>query len=340
MNKKRRECDHFVYIEKFLQENDNLSKIRPHLKGKMLVYDLGGSNFGAHEVKKVLSIALWLEKVDPTRLPFLLRLGRRTFADKLSFILLECICYYLITCKHRQVYLTFSPTTQITSAGIQVSPLHFLSNANKESMDSFIAKFKWEIKNNHFRKLFEFSKVQNDPYYLSKLVNEISWFLNPFDVSKRYSIVLAEVVAELIENSIEHAGVDCLLDIDVSPDFIKKSGTGAFRGINVAVVNFSDILLGTHIKEKLSNDSLLRERDIILKKILSNHSHFWDEQYKQEDFYNIASFQDRISGRNEVTSTGGTGLTKLISSLERESPMLIIVMFCRVRENYNFCMNF
>ena len=39
----------------------------------------------------------------------------------------------------------------------------------------------------------------------------------------------------------------------------------------------------------------------------------------KEDFYNICSFQHKISGRKDVKSTGGTGLTKLIQTLEKMS---------------------
>lgn len=44
-----------------------------------------------------------------------------------------------------------------------------------------------------------------------------------------------------------------------------------------------------------------------------------DNLYNEEYFWDIASLQDRISGRKGTSSAGGTGLTVLINSLQKEA---------------------
>ena len=46
------------------------------------------------------------------------------------------------------------------------------------------------------------------------------------------------------------------------------------------------------------------------------HESFFDSDYIQEDFFNVASFQHKISGNRKKTYTGGTGLTQLLHLLE------------------------
>ena len=46
---------------------------------------------------------------------------------------------------------------------------------------------------------------------------------------------------------------------------------------------------------------------------------FFNDEYKEDYFYLISAFQDKISGSMEKNVTGGTGLKKLIQSLQRES---------------------
>lgn len=52
----------------------------------------------------------------------------------------------------------------------------------------------------------------------------------------------------------------------------------------------------------------------------NNHKpHFDYVGYCEDDFYILSSFQDKITGRNEMATTGGTGLTTLVSNLTYRS---------------------
>lgn len=62
----------------------------------------------------------------------------------------------------------------------------------------------------------------------------------------------------------EHARSDCLIDIDVQEDFMKEGAPAeeSYYGVNIVVVNYSDILLGDELKVKLKerDSSLLDQR--------------------------------------------------------------------------------
>ena len=80
-----------------------------------------------------------------------------------------------------------------------------------------------------------------------------------------------------------------------------------------------ELAVGLHINVSLGTPltdcpSLIREGHFIKPAVLGS-----DDTYKEEDFFNIASFQHKISGSIKKNTTGGTGLTKLVSSLEKQS---------------------
>lgn len=79
---------------------------------------------------------------------------------------------------------------------------------------------------------------------------------------------MAEFLGELVGNANEHTNTDCILDIDVTePKYVKKNDdpNKLFYGLNVAVVNFSNILLGDGIKKLLANNNILEGRYGIVK---------------------------------------------------------------------------
>ena len=303
-------------VSRLLKSNKQLPATRFKIRNRAYLFTFRQTDFGITEVAKIIGLLTSIEKNDPFRLPLVIDLGEVNFADKLSYILLECLCYYSLQNKHRLVQVKYKPKANIASDGILVSPLRFLSSQNR---DQYLVKFQLEVSMNHYRRLISVEEAKKDIYFLSALVADVSSFLIPYDATERYRNELAEVIGELVDNAIEHAEADCLVDIDISREFIKRTTGDPFWGVNVTIINLSDTLLGYRIKEKLQDDTILGERDLSLKKALEYHRLHWGNDYTEEDFYNVASFQDRISGRNEKTVTGGTGLTKLISSLEKES---------------------
>lgn len=95
--------------------------------------------------------------------------------------------------------------------------------------------------------------------------------------------------------------------------------------VDIVVLNFSKILLGHGIKENfkqskkfsilnraIDKNSFIRD----LKIAYENHKTCFSDEYTEEDFFNISTFQWRFSGRKDIVQeNGGTGLTKVIEFL-------------------------
>lgn len=250
-------------------------------------------------------------------------LGKIEFIDKLTYIFLECICYYLIKHGHPvQVFMIVENNIRIN--GINSSPLLLLNKTKFNSICKFPDRFHFEIYGYHFRRVIRCEKEKTN--YLGNLYEEIDRFLKPFSIDEKCRDEVALVVTELVGNACEHAETDCLVDIDVAPDFKKRcesscTDTNYYYGINIAVIDFSEKLLGDSIKENIlyTDKSVLSGRYLDVVEAYKYHKQHFHENYFEDDFCNITSFQSKISGRKEKFSTGGTGLPKLIKSLEDKS---------------------
>ena len=212
----------------------------------------------------------------------------------------------------------------ILSAGISSSVLQILTNKRLNLSDrneKFIKVFEYKIYKNHFRKLLKYEDYQGTDK-LSKLYDDITYFQRNLNIPPEYFDEISEVIVELLGNAIEHSKSDCLVDLDISRDYV-NSKQEPVLGINLVIINFSDTLLGNDIQTKIKTidfkNKKISEKYIKVNEALENHKEFFDENYDEEDFFNITTFQDRISGRKEYLQTGGTGLTKLIESLEDKS---------------------
>lgn len=306
-------------VDKLMYGHDKKNTASPKFHNKSFSYTFNRPTFGMAEITNFLSLLDWIDVGNPFRLPLKINLGKISFDDKLSYILLECLCYYALQYKHQPISILLNAEADIVTDGILDSPLNLLKSSHPDNKRVFLAKFKQDIGKRHYRRIIDVSETIKNPFFVSSLVSDVANFLKPYDVAEKYRNELAEVIGELIDNSIEHANADCLFDLDISREFTKTTTGESFLGVNVTVMNLSDRLLGEPIKKKLQNSTILNPRDHCVRNALHNHKALWNSNYSEEDFYNIASFQDRISGRNEITVTGGTGLTKLISSLEKTS---------------------
>lgn len=243
-------------------------------------------------------------------------------ADKLSYIIFECICYSLMNDYKHLVSIYWHPKNEIWTEGISSSPLKLLNTKNKESAIKFLTKFKLDIYQKHFRRVVSGTNKENTNY-LGKLLQELDSFLKFFNIIEEYRDQISEVITELVGNACEHGDSDCLLDIDITDDHLKEIKNvpqdGFYYGINIAIVNFSDILLGDGIKEKIDTNNLITDRYIELGKAYLFHKQHFSETYLYSDFCNISALQDKISGRPKHGLSGGTGLTKLIYSLQEKS---------------------
>lgn len=238
------------------------------------------------------------------------------FKDKLVYILCECICSVLIEYAGACVNVKLDNKPSITTYGIMHTCMRSLENKN--GFGDFINKFRFDILGPHYRRIIDNDYIRFEDY-LCKIMQEICSFLCNLGVDAEAADELSEVISEVAGNAFDHAKAECLIDIDVAQDYVNNKTNQLCYGINVVVINFGENLLGDDISKKIQNQDLIDKR---LEKVITAYNqqkqHF-NDHYGCEDFFNIMAFQHGISGRNELTSTGGTGLTCLINSICEKS---------------------
>ncbi|MDG4984411.1 hypothetical protein OGZ51_09675 [Lactococcus lactis] len=241
--------------------------------------------------------------------------------DKLVYVMFECLCYSLKK-EGRKVYILWDPKDNITTQGVFTSPLRLLSSTSYRDEKSYITKFEDDISQTHYRKLMKVQNLKSN--YLGRSIEDMSYSLKLLGLSESVIDKLSEVVEELVGNAGEHVASDCLVDIDVTTPHSKKDegdDSEEYIGINVAIVSFSETLFGEGIKEKIMTNTFKAQRYSDLSIAHDNHMVLAKDTIDdyEEYFWNIAALQDKISGRRNLDSTGGTGLTVLINSLQKEA---------------------
>lgn len=274
-------------------------------------------------VENILSIMRFLNATNHyysnINIPIEIVLGPTLFSDKLTYTILECLCYNEIRKNNRDVRITLQTPKRgplITSHGSLSSPLMLLSSPHIEKRREFVKKFQFDIYGTHFRRILYNDYIDDDS--LGTFMSDIVCFLKTFDVDEGAAFDIAEVITELMCNAIEHANADVLVDIDIANSYTREGVS--YYGMNVVVMNFATETIGHDLRIKMnclqSEPETLTGRYQTLFSAYKNHKIYFDEFYNEDSFFLLASFQDRISGRMDNNITGGTGLTTLISSLE------------------------
>lgn len=239
-----------------------------------------------------------------------------TFADKLTYIIFECICFSLISEGHR-ILIKMNPEPSILTEGVMSSPLLSLALKDKEG---FKKRFNMITENQHYRRLVP---VNSKKEVLSILTSDIATFLKGNGIDQTSAYQFAELSAELVGNSHEHSLSDCIVDIDVSSVHSHKKDSGEFIGINLAIINFSNSnfgdLLKNNIENNFTNSNSLKYEE--LKEIFLKHTSYFNDRYTDEVFFSLASLQPKISGQymKSVNGVGGLGTLKLIEALIKQA---------------------
>lgn len=300
------------------EANNSCFSSKVIIRDKAIIFECNDGRFDFNLLRSILSFSnTVISKKYPRGLPikFLFK-KTMVFSDKLTYILFECICYQLILYGH-PVYININIRPTINTHGFQSSPLWLLTTGKQANISRYLAKFDREYYGLHFRSLLE---NQAEESALSALMDDIAIFQKPFDIKEDEREKITEVLIELVGNAKEHTNGDCLIDFDISSKYFKRGDDDTnYRGINIAIFNFSKELLGTSIQAKLCKGNNLSDRYQKVFNAYKLHEKYFGADYLQEDFFNVATFQHKISGRDKNHLTGGTGLTKLIISLEEDS---------------------
>jgi len=115
-------------------KNENIKYVKKNIKlitkGKFKFWRLENNdcNFSGDNIYNILSTLNYIITTDKYHLPIEIQLNTITFNDKLVFVILECICYYLIKIVKRLLIVSFNSQKSIWTDGIRYSPLKFLNN--------------------------------------------------------------------------------------------------------------------------------------------------------------------------------------------------------------------
>lgn len=254
----------------------------------------------------------------PFKLPIIFDMGHIQLTDKLSYIVFECLCQYLIEDKGYKITVNMTADHFIHTDGIHSSPLLLLGNPLRRNLDKYTKSFKSEIYHNHYRKVLD-SNMLSDYVLQCQIMDDIANFQKIYDVEAECREKITEVIVELMGNAFEYGGENCLIDFDIAPNYRKVNSSQSFVGINIAILNFSTQWLGTSLQNSILSCNEKAGRRAEVKIAYDNHRKFFDSTYIEDDFFNLAAFQHRVSSRNMSALTGGTGLTKLIESLQSKS---------------------
>ena len=143
--------------------------------------------------------------------------------------------------------------------------MKILLNTKFPQKSKYIEKFKNDIFKNHFRAIVKNSEITTPR--ISILMQEISTFLKFFDFEENYSSDIIETIIELVTNGASHSESDCLLDIDITNQYIHKENGKKYRGLNICVLDFSTKKLYTDLENKLICDDNIINKYTELKKI-------------------------------------------------------------------------
>ena len=287
-------------------------------KDNSIVIKFSGNKFGGNQIHILLGKLNYIVKTYKKACHTIYIIFYEIFVpkDKMTYILLEYIIrmlyeeygYDIIVCANEC-------TTMIDTAGLRGSLLDGLMSGNM-SMSDFCRQFEKKLYYYHFRRLI---KKDDDSFAISNLMFDVKHYLTNVAISPDDAARISEIVSELADNACEHAGSDCLVDIDIPQDFYRTEDdlTGEYYSVNICVINFSDNCLGDSLKNKIKNKrykshSRYDQLDLAYK----NHKKFFKEKYNEDCFFMISTFQNRISGRDRETETGGKGLTQLLTELE------------------------
>lgn len=303
----------YLLFDDIKPKSDKYYKRKLKIKKAIWTYDVNGNVVGDAQIYDILQLVKYATENEWVRkLPMEINLGNTRFLDKLTYVLLEIICYYVINIKKYHIYVSYKVKKSIWSEGIKYSPLKNMGNG----YDIFNKEFKFDLRGGHYRNLINFSKGN---IILSKIMGDIDCFLENNGFDKVYCKQIAETMVELIGNAEEHGGDDCLVDLNVTDsEYTKNDDTNnTYYGLSAVVVNFSRNLFYGQLQKRFSDNVQLPHRYDCVKEAYENHSKHFDDDYTESDFYTISCFQHKISGNKD--EMGGTGLTNLIQSLEEKS---------------------
>lgn len=299
-------------------EKELETHIRRELKlsEKRLKYRINTDVFTGDHVLEIITVISYIKKVYRQKIPVTFYVTPCAFFDKLVYIILESLFYYFYKDLKYDVKILLDPKPSIYTEGLSESPLRIMNDAKQYMRD-----FEWKIGRMHYRRMVTEGLFQKSDY-LSGMMQEIEAFLVNTGINENVAQQMKEVLIELIGNAGEHGNTECLIDIDITDGKYLRADNDdndTYYGMNVAILDYSPVLFYEPLKKKMLSGKELSDRYMYVREASLYHLNHLSDEYKENDFYTISSFQHKISGNFEKNEIGGTGLTSLLQSLEDQA---------------------
>ena len=155
------------YLEKIVTCNNELSNVNWIRDNKFNFHYVNAHEkiFSGMTIGDIIFHMNYLNKKYPkANLPVWFEITNNglKIADKLTYILMECLCYYYLNYENRNIRIFWGPEPTILTDGIRKSPLIHLNK--KFSKKIFFEKFLSDESDTHYRKVYRLSDKEGDPF--------------------------------------------------------------------------------------------------------------------------------------------------------------------------------
>lgn len=233
-----------------------------------------------------------------------------------NFVLLEYIIADFLQNKDVDLKIEFNIDHRIISYNFYQSSILKKFVDNEIDKDEYISRV--------FNKRNKFYTSNSFRWYISMddsktetvsiLGTELEFFLNNKNISNEIIDNIIEITTELASNSLEHAKADVIIQCFIHKGAYNKLRKEQCDLIDITIVDFSKNKLHTTLKNRFKVSS-----ETIPKKVYQAykfHSGFFNEDYDEDSFFVLSTFQNKVTTRNnELQATGGTGLTTFIQTI-------------------------
>ena len=283
-------------------------------------------------IKDVLNFLKWINglknKVGNSKTNVYLNLDKAIPVDNLTITFLEYVCYYVITNLNFKLFVNYRFEKRVAMLTSRDTLIKYLANLNP-SLQEYQFEFEkqyslYMLSEELYKRAFDAANIKIDIAFHSKLNQEIYRYLgNHTLLNDSQSLDMAETITELVENAIEHTKTDCFLTIyspanDVESFFSDKK----YHALDVSLFNISNKYMGDDVLDKIVNGDIEGNLKPVFEhvgKAFDNHSRYFNDKYDRESFGILAAMQYNVTGRFGAQNDGGTGVPKMIMSLQHSS---------------------
>lgn len=248
--------------------------------------------------------------------------------DNLTITFLEYVCYYVVTELGFRLFVNYKFESRVAMLTSNDTLLRYLGSINPELQlyqGGFEKQYSiYMISEEIYKRAFDSKNIKLDILSHSKLNQELYTYLGNYTLlNSLQSFDLAETITELVENAIEHTKTDCYLTIySPSNDIISKKNGKRYHAVDVSLFNVSDKHMGDDIMKKITNGDTEGDLKHVFEhvdKAYFNHSRYFNDKYDKESFGILAAMQYNVTGRFGDQNDGGTGIPKMIMSLQKSA---------------------